>query len=136
MMPGQATTSSTTLKTPVGNATVAIWAYADSSTRTFNVEDVKFAKGALSSLPTKTILDTGSAQIAGTLSGSKISSQSDTTLNGHPGRLVTFATAKIAVQCEFFIVGDDVYFAQLSHAVGENDDALAQAFFATFQLTA
>ena len=134
-MPGQATSTTGPIKTPAGNATMTSWTYVDGNGRFFVVDRVTAPKGALAGSPAQEALDQVSATIAGTLAGAKISSQSDITLSGHSGRAVTFGNATTVVPCEFFVVGDDVYIVLLGHAAGSSDDALVQAYFASFQLT-
>ena len=135
LMPGQAASSTSPIKTPVGDASMTSWTYTDSAKTSFMVDRATFTKGALSGAPAKTILDQATTAIASTLTGAQVSGKSDATLGGHSGRAFTFGNATTAVPCEFFIVGDDVYIVLLSHAAGSADDALAQAFFASFQLT-
>jgi hypothetical protein len=48
---------------------------------------------------------------------------------------MAFADSKTTVQCEFFVVGDDVYAAFVAYPAGKMDAVVAQAFFASFQLT-
>jgi hypothetical protein len=135
-MPGQPTTSSQTVKTEGGNATVASWTYTDASKRAFGVSRARLAKGALSGATAKSILDQASAMVVASLTGATITSQSDVTLGQHAGRLVKFANATTSVVCVLYIAGDDVLGPSVSAPVGLVDDGYAQAFLDSFQLAA
>jgi hypothetical protein len=135
-MPGAATSSTQTVKTPGGNAAIASWTYTDASKRAFDVSRARFAKGALSGAPAKTIFDQASAMVVASLSGATITSQSDVTLGKYPGRMVRFANATMSVVCVLYIAGDDVLGPSVSAPVGLADDGFSHAFMASFQLTA
>lgn len=135
LMPGKATSSTLAAKTPNGDAPTTIWEYS-ASTEAFGVARAKFPAGAMSSGAPADVLGAIMTPIAtNILPGASITSQSDVTLDGHPGRSMAFADSKTTVQCEFFVVGDDVYAAFVAYPAGKMDAVVAQAFFASFQLT-
>lgn len=135
LMPSQPQAAEATIDTPGGKAKTYNWGYADSSDRAFAVTVAVFAGGALSGSPAKTILDETTTTVAANWPGARISSQADVTLSGHAGRVFTLGNSTTTVQCEFFIAGDAIFGISLSYPAGQSDGGLAQAFFASFQLT-
>lgn len=133
-MPGQPTSSSGSGSSVAGGYTYTYWIYTDSSGRIFEVSLTKFGKGALSG-PNKTILDGTQTSYLSSFPGSKIESQGDTTLGGHPGRTVVFANSTTRVRGEMILVGDNSYIFGVSYPVGLADSGVANAFMASFKLT-
>jgi hypothetical protein len=136
LMPGAAKTTTATASTPAGNAPVTIWTHTDSSNAGFQAIHVKFKAGTFSKAPIKSVLDAAMSQEIATVPGAVLKSQSDMTLAGHPGRLITFATSKTTWVAEFCIAGDDMYAFDVMTDAGKADAGRTQAFFATIQITA
>jgi hypothetical protein len=136
LVPNQPTESSAPMKTPVGTASSTSWTYTDSANRVFLTTDVKFASGALSEAPPKTVLDSAATAMVAAVPGARLSAQSDLTLRGHSGRSISYATAQIAVVCQIYIVGDDMNGICSAQPAGRFDESIAQAFFASYELTA
>ncbi len=135
LMPSQPTSSTQVMKTPVGNASSTSWASADPTGRVFYTSDVKFPLGALADVPAKSVLDSATGAVVATVSGAKLSSQSDISLGGHTGRTISYGTAEVAVRCDLYVVGDDVYGVCARQPTGKADDGLSQAFFESFRFT-
>jgi hypothetical protein len=124
------------MKTPIGTASNTSWTYTGPAHRVFFATDVKFPAGALAKAPAKSVLDGATPVIVATVPGAKLSAQSDVTLGGHQGRSISYGTDKIAVACHIYVVGDDIEGVCSVQPAGQADDGQAQAFLASFQLTA
>lgn len=131
-MPGAATSATSTVKTPVGDATMTTWTYTDANKQGYYFERVASAPGSFAGAKQADILDQVATSIVGSIPGGQIISQSEATLNGHAGRTATFGSMATTLQCEFFVAGDAIYVADTT---GTADDPLVQAFFASLQLT-
>jgi hypothetical protein len=136
LMPSQPVASTAPMKTPIGTASSTSWTYTDPAHRVLFATDVKFPAGALAKAPAKSVLDGATPVIVATVPGAKLSAQSDVTLGGHQGRSISYGTDKIAVACHIYIVGDDIEGVCSVQPAGQADDGQAQAFLASFQLTA
>ena len=136
LLPNQPTESSAPMKTPVGTASSTSWTYTDPANRVFLTTDVKFASGTLSKATPKTVLDGAATAMVAAVPGAHLSTQSDVTLHDHAGRNISYTTAQVAFVCQIYIVGDDMNGICSAQAAGRFDQSIAQAFFASYELTA
>jgi hypothetical protein len=135
LMPGKATASTISAKSPGGDVPTTTWS-ATSAVGSFDVAHARFPKGSLSVGSPAAVLDAGMKAIAANvLPRSTISNVADVTVGGHAGRTFTFSDSKTASVCEFFVVGDDIYTLFVGSEPGKMDAAVVRGFFASFQLT-
>ena len=135
LMPGKATASTVSTKSPGGDVPTNSWS-ATGAVGSFDVSHARFPKGSFSAGTPTAVLDAGMKAIAATaLPGSTISNVADLTVGGHAGRTFTFSDSKTASVCEFFVVGDDIYTLFVGSEPGKMDATVMRAFFGSFQLT-
>ena len=135
-MPGEAKTSTMTIKTPAGDAPTNVWSFTDASNRMFTVTQSKFQAGTLSKAPVAKVLDGSVSGAASAMGNLTVASQTDTTLDGHAGRAFVMTSSKANVQGLVLPLGDTEYILSVSAPAGMADDGSAAAFFASFKLAA
>jgi hypothetical protein len=134
-MPGNPAASDAKVKTPAGDLTITTWTYAPKSGAAMAVSTSKFAPGALGTTTAKSVYDTALGMFA-QQSGGKLASQKDVTVGGKPARSFVITSASFELQGVLVLVGETMYMAYVGNDPDKVDQAIVDAFIASFALTA
>jgi len=137
-LPAQAAENKVKVATPAGEVPMSVWVYPDGCSRTLMVGRLSFAAGALAKAGSaKQILDQAVAAELQSQKGASVTSQSDVTVGGQPGRRFAISGGGLATDGLTVLAGDDIYMALASTDASHPLPAASlDAFFASFTLTA
>ena len=132
--PAAPTLTTSTTATAVGDAPTSVWTDKEGGNLIYAVLVANYPAGSLPAAKVSQVYDGAVNGMTGGTAGLTLSSQGNTTLNGHLGRSYLLTSAVGSLQGVVFIVGDTMYMAYVAYT-SSLDPALIATFLADFQLT-